>query len=73
MLYNIDGKIYILASGYYKEVNIEKNPLVKNDYVVKVVKSGNKIEAKHDESKPTIALEKAYKHLNSRRFEFENK
>ena len=61
MLYLIEGKVFIKASGYYKEVIVKRNPKDKKDYLVEVVKSGEKIEAKHDEMRLTISVEDAFK------------
>lgn len=57
MLYNIKGKFYILVSGYYKEVDIEKNG---KEFTVKA-KKDSKIEASTVKDVTTINLEEAYK------------
>lgn len=58
MLYVIKGKYYILVSGYYKEVKIEKNG---NSYDVIPVENANKtkIEASTVKEFSTISVDKA--------------
>ena len=57
MLYNIKGKFYILVSGYYKEVDIDKKG---NEFTVKA-KKDSKIEASTVKEFTTINVEEAYK------------
>lgn len=57
MLYFIDGKFYILSTGYYKEVVIT---MIGKEYDVKIKENGNKIEYVHNESRPQITLKEAY-------------
>lgn len=61
MLYEIDGKFYILASGKYREIKIEKDS---NDgYDVKLIESGKIIEKTSIDKEKVhhISLEEAYK------------
>lgn len=58
MLYYINGKFYILSSGYYREVIVEM--ISKDNYDVKL-KDGDKIEYVHNENRPQISVEEAYK------------
>lgn len=62
MLYNIDGKFYILASNKYREVVVKKE---KNTFKVEPVKNGKIIERVHNEIKPQVSVEEAYKKINS--------
>lgn len=59
MLYYIDGKVYVLASGYFWEVLVRE--IKKGDYDISIKDKGNKIEYIHGEDKPVISLEEAYK------------
>ena len=56
MLYVINGKYYILVSGYYKEVEVKKNG---NEYNVEPIKEAKKIEASTVKSFTTITVAKA--------------
>lgn len=60
MLYVINGKYYILVSGYYKEVNVVKKG---NEYNVVPVERANenKIEATNVKNFSTISVLEAYK------------
>lgn len=62
MLYNIDGKFYILASNKYREVVVKRE---KGAYKVEPVKNGKIIERVHNEIKPQVSVEEAYKKINS--------
>lgn len=62
MLYNIDGKFYILASNKYREVVVKKE---KGAYKVEPVKNGKIIERIHNEIKPQLSVEEAYKKINN--------
>lgn len=62
MLYNIDGKFYILASNKYREVVVKKE---KNTFKVEPLKNGKIIERVHNEIKPQVSVEEAYKKINS--------
>lgn len=57
MLYLIDGKVYILSSGYYKEVVVS---LAGKEYDVKIKENGNRIEYVHNERKTQISVKEAY-------------
>ena len=57
MLYVIKEKFYILVSGYYKEVDIDKKG---SEFVVKA-KKDSKIEAGKVKEFTTINVEDAYK------------
>lgn len=63
MLYCINGKIYILANGYYKEVSID---MVGKEYDVKIKENGNTIEYVHNEQEPQISLKEAYDKTHKR-------
>lgn len=63
MLYYINGKYYILSSGYYKEVTVN---MIGKEYDVKVKENGNRIEYRHNESRPQISVEEAYKSSHKR-------
>lgn len=62
MLYNIDGKFYILASNKYREVVVKRE---KGAYKVEPVKNGKIIERIHNEMKPQLSVEEAYKKINN--------
>ena len=62
MLYNIDGKFYILASNKYREVVVKRE---KGAYKVEPVKNGRIIERIHNEIKPQLSVEEAYKKINN--------
>lgn len=66
MLYLINGKVFIKASGYYKEVIVKKNPKERNDFLVEIVKGGERIEAKHDEMRPIITIRDAFRMTNGK-------
>ena len=57
MLYFIDGRLYILANGYYREVTVA---MINKEYDVRVKENGDKIEYIHGESKPEISVKEAY-------------
>lgn len=59
MLYFFEGKFFILSSGYYKEVTVEL--ISKNNYDVRIKPNGSKIEYVHNENRPEISVEEAYK------------
>lgn len=59
MLYYINGKFYILSSGYYREVIVEM--ISKDNLDVRIKQNGDKIEYVHNESRPQISVEEAYK------------
>lgn len=54
MLYVIEDKYYILTNGYYKEVEVVKNPKVKDDFIVKYVSKGKQIEASKEDIYPQV-------------------
>lgn len=56
MLYVINGKHYILVSGYYKEVEVKKSG---NNYNVVPVKGAKKIEASTVKNFTTTSVENA--------------
>lgn len=58
MVYEIDGKYYIMANHKFYEVKVEK---LGNEYDVKLAKNGKVLEYKNDRDYPQIPLEKAYK------------
>lgn len=61
MLYVINGKYYILVSGYYKEVIVIKDRSGKNYDVVPVENANkNKIEAGTVSNYTTITVEEAF-------------
>lgn len=51
MLYVINGKHYILVSGYYREVEVKKNQIIP-------IKGAKKIEASTVKSFSTISVDK---------------
>ena len=57
MLYYIKGKFYILVSGFYKEVTVEKKG---KEYLIKPLKNGLRIENNTTKYEDTITLENAY-------------
>lgn len=57
MLYSINGKFYILVSGYFKEVDIDKKG---SEFIVKAKKNSS-IEAGKVKEFTTINVEDAYK------------
>ena len=57
MLYYFDDSIFLLANGYYKEVEVIKNG---NSYDVKVLKNGKQIMADDKNLKPSISTFEAY-------------
>lgn len=59
MVYNIDGKYYILANRKFYEVEIKKDN--KDNYDVQLIKNGRIKEYNKDMAYTQIALEKAYK------------
>ena len=58
MLYYIDGRIYILAGGYYREVAVSE--ISKGIYDVQLKANGDKIEYTHNNDMPQIDLKEAY-------------
>lgn len=52
MLYVINGKHYILASGYYREVEVKKNQVIP-------IKGAKKIEASTVKNFSIISVDKA--------------
>lgn len=56
MIYVINGKYYILVSGYYKEVEVKKNG---NEYNVEPIKEAKKIEASTVKKFTTTNVENA--------------
>lgn len=62
MIYNIDGKFFILVSNKYKEIVVKKE---KNILRVVPVKGGKVIERIHNDIKPQISVEEAYKKINN--------
>lgn len=64
MLYYINGKVYILSGGHYKEVVVEM--IKENDYDVKVKQGGDRMEYVHNENQPKISVEEAYKKSRKR-------
>lgn len=61
MLYVINGKYYILVSGYYKEVNVVKSKGGTGFDVIPVENANkNKIEAGTVRDYTTISVEEAY-------------
>lgn len=56
MLYVINGKHYILVSGYYREVEIKKDG---NNYNIVPVKDAKKIEASTVKKFTTTSVENA--------------
>lgn len=58
MLYYIDEKFYVLASGYFREVTVEK--IGEDNYDVRVKQDGKNIEYVHNEYRPQISLKEAY-------------
>ena len=60
MLYEIDGKIYVLASNYYREVKVEKD--LNGGYNVKLVETSEPIEKTPEikEKAKIISIEKAF-------------
>lgn len=67
MLYVINGKYYILVSGYYKEVTVTRDRTGKN-YDVKPVENANKnkIESGTVSDYSTISVEEAYSRNSGR-------
>lgn len=61
MLYNFNNKFYILVSGYFKEVDIEKKG---DEYTVKAKKDVKKIEASTIKNFTTVEVKKAYELSN---------
>lgn len=61
MLYNFNNKFYILVSGYFKEVDIEKKG---DEYTVKAKKDVKKIEASTVKNFTTVEVKKAYELSN---------
>lgn len=59
MLYYFNGKVYILASGYFWEVLVRETK--KGEYDVALKDKGDKIEYIHGEEKPMVSKEEAYK------------
>ena len=59
MLFEIENKIYVLSSGYYKEVTISKRDTDK--YLVTAKVNGSKIEKVHNVREKTISLAEAFK------------
>jgi len=59
MLYYIDGKFFILSSGYFKEVVVEM--ISENNYDIRIKDNGKKIEYVHNEAKPQISVADAYR------------
>lgn len=64
MLYEIDGKFYVLASNKYREVRVEKTS--KGEYDVKLVEASEPIEKtpKIREKAQTVSVEEAYAKRN---------
>lgn len=64
MLYEIDGKFYVLASNKYREVRVEKNS--KGEYDVKLVETSEPIEKTPQikEKANLISVEEVYKSRN---------
>ena len=70
MLYEIDGKIYVLASNKYREVKVEKDS--NGGYDVKAVVTSEPIERSPEvkEKANMISTEEAYKKKVKERLEF---
>lgn len=64
MLYEIDGKFYILASNKYREVRVERNS--KGEYDVKLIETATPIEKTPQvkEKTQTVSVEEAYAKRN---------
>lgn len=64
MLYEIDGKFYVLASNKYREVRVEKTS--KGEYDVKLVETSEPIEKTPQlrEKANLISTEEAYMKRN---------
>lgn len=58
MVYEIDGKYYVLANHRFNEVKIEKTG---NEYDVKLVKNGKILEFRPDIAYSQVSLQEAYK------------
>lgn len=69
MLYEIDGKIYVLASNKYKEVRVEKDS--NGGYDVKIVTTSKPIERSPEvkEKAHMISTEEAYKKRSKKTME----
>lgn len=63
MIYEIDGKFYILVGTHYKEVTVKES---KGNFTVVPVKNGKIIERKHGEIKPQIHYREAYKKIKAK-------
>lgn len=57
MLYLNDGKIYVLSSGYYREVEVT---LKGKEYDVKAKNNGDEIEYAENDKKKQISVKEAY-------------
>lgn len=64
MLYEIDGKFYVLASNKYREVRVEKTS--KGEYDVKLVETSEPIvrTPQVKEKTQTVSVEEAYAKRN---------
>lgn len=58
MVYEIDGKYYVLANHKFNEVKVDK---IGNDYDVKLVKNGKTVEFRTDKTYSQVSLQEAYK------------
>lgn len=59
MVYEIDGKYYIMANHKFYEVKVEKKGM--NNYNVVLVKNGKQLEFKTNTVYTQVAVDKAYK------------
>lgn len=64
MVYEIDGKYYVLANHKFYEVRVDKDS--KDNYDVKLIEKAKTIEFNRQKSYNQITLEKAYNSKKNR-------
>ena len=64
MVYEIDGKHYILANHRFYEVRVSKDS--KDNYEVKLIDKAKTVEFRTDRTYPQISLAEAYNNKKNR-------
>lgn len=70
MVYEIEGRFYIVASGYYREVTIKKE---NDDYTIVPVVGGKKIIRNIEDGYKQIHYTEAYKKSHKEKSRFSEK
>lgn len=69
MLYEIEDKFFIVASGYYREVVVKKD---KDNYTVIPVKNGKKIYQNINDNYKKVKVAEAYNKSHKEKSRFSN-